>query len=305
MRSASRFVRRSASICPDYARGSRAFTLIEVLVVVAIIALLVAILLPSLAQARELAHRTGCLANMHGMGQAMTFYSEDHQQNYFMFNGAYNFATGGWSIDTIGGDSAVALALDMRSIGKPGDAGYDGNTAVGSPSKKYIRNWDTLICPATKNKIRFAKDLNNNADNRDSGPGDGRFGHSYEFWNGFQKQDFAPPGPCQPSTGGRCRLYTGSTADSDGDGFPDCLKRPKMVVKRGAAYVILVVDGDDATVDGDANNFPDSPLDNHGNKGWNMLFADMRANWITREKTYQTLNRSDMDISAVPMEYRR
>lgn len=53
----------------------RGFTLIEVLVVVAIIALLVAILLPSLARARELAKRTQCGANTHQMAIALHMYT--------------------------------------------------------------------------------------------------------------------------------------------------------------------------------------------------------------------------------------
>ncbi len=52
------------------------FTLIEVLVVVAIIALLIAILLPSLARAREQVKRTNCMANLRTLGQATVMYAD-------------------------------------------------------------------------------------------------------------------------------------------------------------------------------------------------------------------------------------
>ncbi|HEY4328193.1 MAG TPA: prepilin-type N-terminal cleavage/methylation domain-containing protein [Phycisphaerae bacterium] len=50
------------------------FTLIELLVVVAIIALLIAILLPSLGRAREMAKRSVCAANLKAVGQDFVLY---------------------------------------------------------------------------------------------------------------------------------------------------------------------------------------------------------------------------------------
>jgi prepilin-type N-terminal cleavage/methylation domain-containing protein/prepilin-type processing-associated H-X9-DG protein len=54
--------------------GPRGFTLIELLVVISIVALLVAILLPSLAGARKESRATVCAANLHSVGQAMALY---------------------------------------------------------------------------------------------------------------------------------------------------------------------------------------------------------------------------------------
>lgn len=63
-------------------RRRSGFTLIELLVVVAIIALLIAILLPSLARARELAKRTACAANVSGMGKGLYTYATENADIY-------------------------------------------------------------------------------------------------------------------------------------------------------------------------------------------------------------------------------
>ncbi len=63
-------------------RKLKAFTLVELLVVVAIISLLVSILLPSLNQAKELARRVVCACNMKGIGLAFTMYTNDWK-NWF------------------------------------------------------------------------------------------------------------------------------------------------------------------------------------------------------------------------------
>lgn len=53
--------------------------MIELLVVVAIIALLISMLLPSLNAAKEAARRTLCMAQMSGMGKAMLMYADDNE----------------------------------------------------------------------------------------------------------------------------------------------------------------------------------------------------------------------------------
>lgn len=58
-----------------------AFTLVEVLVVVGIIALLAAILLPSLARARRQSQATACLSNMRSLGLAVLMYAHDYKEH--------------------------------------------------------------------------------------------------------------------------------------------------------------------------------------------------------------------------------
>ncbi len=61
-------------------RKARAFTLIELMVVVAILGLLISILLPAMGQAREAANAAKCLANMRNMGLATMLYANDNDE---------------------------------------------------------------------------------------------------------------------------------------------------------------------------------------------------------------------------------
>jgi prepilin-type N-terminal cleavage/methylation domain-containing protein/prepilin-type processing-associated H-X9-DG protein len=67
------------------------FTLVELLVVISIIALLAAILMPSLGNAREMARSAACLSNMKNIGSGLMVYQGDNR-SYFPTN--YNYING-------------------------------------------------------------------------------------------------------------------------------------------------------------------------------------------------------------------
>jgi len=63
----------------------KGFTLIELLIVIAVIAMLVAIAVPSLVMAKSLAKRAVCSGNLRGMHIAMLFYLEDNDGQFFPY----------------------------------------------------------------------------------------------------------------------------------------------------------------------------------------------------------------------------
>jgi len=99
----------------------RAFTVIELLVVVSIIALLVGILLPAIGKAREQAQLTRSQANIKQMGTAAAVYSAEYADRQFTMvndNLVRWGADGAAAVTRFGGTAAAAGNL-------PAGTGYE------------------------------------------------------------------------------------------------------------------------------------------------------------------------------------
>ncbi len=142
------------SRCGPAARRLRGFTLIEVLVVVAIIALLVAILLPSLNRAREQGKTAVCSTQIRQLMAAALMYTHDYAGrlpgtgiNDAPFESQYYNGTrkdyltwfGTWTTMI---DHTLTDAVDIAAW---------KNAPKGGRLWRYYRDEKLLVCPSIKN----------------------------------------------------------------------------------------------------------------------------------------------------------
>ena len=93
-------------------KENTAFTLVELLVVIGIIALLISILLPALTRAKEAAAKTACMANLKQMNLAWTTYASDYKGWLIMGHpGADPVATGQipWIVPPVAGQPDTCM----------------------------------------------------------------------------------------------------------------------------------------------------------------------------------------------------
>ena len=122
-----------------------AFTLVELLVVIGIIALLVGILLPTLGRARESASTVKCMANMRSMGQAMMIYVGESKGvlpiGYVVKNDVIDGNV------TYMGESLDWTTLLMKVMHRKAGIGYDDQDKA-SAASTGVRS--TFLCPTVQ-----------------------------------------------------------------------------------------------------------------------------------------------------------
>lgn len=122
---------------PKTVQRAKAFTLIEILVVVAIIAILAAILFPVFGRARENARKSSCASNLKQIGLGWLQYSQDYDEKI--------------------------MGVSMTGVGRTYYwwGSFDGTTLREDEGllQPYMKSTQIQACPSFDNKLRVALGL--------------------------------------------------------------------------------------------------------------------------------------------------
>jgi len=190
-----------------------AFTLVEILVVIGIIAVLIGILVPTVSKARESSRTAGCLSNLRQLTTAAFNYAADHNH--------YIVPVGN---SKVGGSSYFwcNILVDNKYVGGPGDPG-------GGPQVRSI-----FFCPSGNQDI-FPPNLSGNT-TVPSSRTDERGAMAYQrlstltnitidLWYGINGED--PPATNPTAQGAPCRRLQQA---ADRMTTMDMIKKPSEMV---------------------------------------------------------------------------
>jgi prepilin-type N-terminal cleavage/methylation domain-containing protein/prepilin-type processing-associated H-X9-DG protein len=125
---------------------ARGFTLVELLVVIAIIAILAAMLLPALVQARRAAWRSGCINNQRQLALAWSMYASDHSEALPLNGYGSEEEVGEKRLWVLGNTHMDPGGFTNRSwLLDPRRASFAG----------YVKTLGTYRCPADRSRVEI------------------------------------------------------------------------------------------------------------------------------------------------------
>ena len=143
---------------------TRIFTLIELLIVIAIIAILAAMLLPALNKARETAYKISCANHLGSIGKAMLMYANDYQDYLPPYRSASSWGMPG-NREWYAGTPETGLLADYLQLNQKGQDigtyGHNAGNAANPVSRGRISCPGLRALPAGKLRI-YGYGYNNN-----------------------------------------------------------------------------------------------------------------------------------------------